>query len=117
MITLSLILAWLVCGIIALVGGGVVGMALANLLNPKRRSHNYVAWRVFTGKSGWGDVFIIKHAMLAAKFQAVLDGKLFFHRGPGKGKHKKQVVFLDGVLGEKEVTHEKSLGADVGYKY
>ncbi len=84
MSTIGMILAWTVCGIIALVGGAVVGMALANLLNPKRRSHNYVAWRVFTRQHTHGDVFIIKDKGMAAKFRDVLDGKMYTSHYPKK---------------------------------
>lgn len=63
MITLSTVLAWIVCGIIASVGGVVIGMALANLMHKKRRSRNIAAW-------------------------LVLVGTRFATRGPGKGKRK-----------------------------
>ena len=86
---ISVILAWIVCGSIALVGGAIIGMALANWINPERRARNYIALKVFTGQRGHGEVFVIKNKTLAAQFWGVLEGKLFFTRGPGKKADRK----------------------------
>lgn len=66
-------------------------MALFNFLHPKRRMRNYAAWCVFTDRRGHGDVFIIQNKALAAKFWAVLDGKLFFTHGRRKADRKQEV--------------------------
>ncbi len=75
---ISVILAWIICGSIALVGGAIIGMVLANWINPERRARNYIALKVDTGKRGHGEVFVIKNKTLAAQFWGVLEGKLFF---------------------------------------
>ncbi len=74
MSTISMILAWTVCGIIALVGGGVVGMVLANLVDKKRRHRNLDAWRGLTGRR-------------------------FATRGPGKGKKKSKASEWENPVG------------------
>lgn len=102
MSTLFLVLAYIVAGIFGFTGGGVVIIALFNLLDRDLRwRRNHIAWKVFTGQSGKGDVFIIKDKVLAAKFWDVLGGKMFFTRGPGKGKHKQKTV-VEYTMGDSD---------------
>ncbi len=88
--TVILVLAYTISGIVGFVGGGVIVIVLFNLLHYERRARNLIAWRVFMGQRGHGEVFVIKDKALAAKFWAVLDGKLFFHHGPGRKADRKK---------------------------